>query len=249
MRTISLPASIVVCALALAGCGEEPRRLDADNLEESLAAALAPHLASAEISRVDCLFLTPTLTRCFARGTAPEGDFRMPVSVHGRLPEASWSVTAEDLREARSGVSPPPLRLGEATTVERRVDSPVRVRLRAPDDPLEVTPPEVPPKRGHRYVAVLVDLRNRGSLPYVDRPRSRVSATLSDGSIMPAAPVDERTCGTSQLCRVRLSSGEATTGYLVFEVPENRRLASVAIQLEGSDEILEWRLQPGPPAT
>lgn len=249
MPTISLLAAIAVCAQALAGCGDEPRRLDADNIEEGLAAALQPRLGRAEIRQVDCLFLTPTLTRCFARGTAPGGDFRMPVSVHGRLSEASWSVTAENLREARSGVSPPLLRPGEAVTVERPAASPVRLRVRLPEDPLDVAPPEVPPKAGHRYVAVLVDFRNRGSLPYADRPRSRVSGTLSDGSLVPTAPVDERTCGTLQLCRVRLSGGEATTGYLVFEVPRKLQLASVAIQLEASDEILEWRVQPGPPPT
>lgn len=125
----------------------------------------------------------------------------------------------------------------------------MRARLSAPEDELVVAFPKVPPKRGHRYVAVAVDLRNVGSRVYVDRPRSRVSGSLSDGSLVPAAPIDDKTCTPAQLCRVRLNGGEHASGHVVFEVPARLKLLTVALQLEGSEDVLEWQVEPGASTT
>ncbi len=241
--------SVVIGAATSSACGGEEPRLERGNVESSMRASLQTHVGDLEIRRVECVFLDPDLTRCYAQGRSAEGDFRFPVSVRGQPPAMKWSVTATDLRAARASDSAAPLPLGRAIRVERPGGAPVRVRLSAPGDELDVVYPEVPPKRGHRYVAVAVDLRNVGARVYEDRPRTRISGSLSDGSLVPAAPIDNKTCTAAQLCRIRLRGGERARGHVVFEIPARLKLLTVAVQVAGSEDVLEWQVEPGASTT
>lgn len=242
-------AAALIAVATSAACGGDEQRPERGNVELSLRASLQTHAGDLDIRRVECVFLDPDLTRCFAQGRSAKGDFRFPVSVRGQPPAMKWSVTAMDLRYARASKSASPLALGRATRVERPGGSPVRVRLSAPADDLDVSYPEVPPKRGHRYVAVEVNLHNIGPRVYDDRPRSRISGSLADGSLVAAAPIDDKTCTAAQLCRVRLRGGESARGHVVFEVPARLKLLTVAVQLAGSEDVLEWQVGPGASTT
>ena len=245
LRRLALLGAVLITAATSSACGGEERRLEPGNVEPSLRASLQTHVGDLEIRRVECVFLDPELTRCFAQGRSAGGDFRFPVSVRGRPPAMKWSVTASDLRDARASDSAAPLALGRAITVERPAGPPVRIRLSAPGDELKVAYPRVPPKRGHRYLAVAVQLRNKGTRVYEDRPRSRISGSLSDGSLVAAAPIDDKTCTAAQLCRIRLRGGEEASGHVVFEIPARLKLLTVALQVEQSEEVLEWQVEPG----
>jgi hypothetical protein len=241
--------AFVSVATALAGCGDEARPLDGRSLEASLVGAMNARLDGVEIETVDCVFLSRELTRCFAHGSAARRSFRLPASVRRRDGEMVWSVAEDDLRDARRGVEPDVLEPGDAVVVEGRGAERVQVRVREPIDPLDVTYPEVPPKYGSRYVAVEVDLRNRGASTYADRPLSRISATLSDGTLVTHASIAARECPSGRLGRTRIDPGERIRGCVAFEVPNRLELAGVALQLHYSESVVEWKLGRRSPAT
>lgn len=248
MAGLTRSAAALAAAVALSGCGSEPRTLEGRNLETTLVGAMNARLDGLAVRRVDCVFLTRELTRCFAEGTAAERPFRLPVSVGRRDAEMVWSVAEEDLRDVRRGTEPAPLRPGDVVAVAGPDGERVQVRVRAPIDPLEVTYPEVTPKYGNRYVALPVELHNRGPRVYADSPLSRISATLTDGSLVTHASVDSGECASPTLERIRLQPGERTRGCVAFEVPDRLDVAAIAVQLGYSESVLEWALEREAPA-
>lgn len=237
----------LACAAAgLVGCSDQQETLDGRDLEATLVGAMNTRLDGLEINHVDCVFLTPELTRCFAEGSGSGRSFRLPASVARHDSELVWSVAEDDLEDARRGVEPDPLTPGEAVAVAGSDRERVQVRVREPIDPLDVTYPEVPPKYGNRYVALPVELRNRGPRAYVDSPLAQISGRLSDGSLVTPAPLTEGDCASARLRRVSLPPGRATGGCVVFEVPDRMRLAGASLQLGYSENVLEWELQRSP---
>ncbi len=235
-RAFALVCSVVAL---LAGCGEEERTLDASDLEPSLKSSMNTGLDGLRISRVDCVFLSPELTRCFAEGTADERSFRLPVSVE-RGAGMIWSVTEEDLAHVRRGTDPARLAPGVVTVVPGPEGERVEVRVSAPIHPFDVVYPDVPPKYGNRYVALPVELRNQGADLYSDSPYANISGRLSDGSLVTPTSLEEGQCAAEKLDSIRLEPGERARGCAVFEVRDGLQLTDVALQLGYSGDILEW---------
>lgn len=249
LARIATLTALLWLAVVFQGCADQPPALDGRELEETLIAEMNGRLDDLTVDEVDCVYLTRDLTRCFARTSASEGPFRLPVSVRRRASSMTWSVAEDDLAAARRGGDGRTLRAGERVVVEGRDGERVQVRVLEPIDPLEVTYPQVPPEYGHRYVAVPIQLRNRGDKPYADDLRSRLTGTLSDGSLLTPVTLTGGKCASSRLGRIRLEPGDRTAGCVVFEVPNRQDLVSVAVQLGYSDSILEWALEEAPPAT
>lgn len=235
-------AVLAAVGVAFAGCGEGPVSLGSEDVAAMLPRQMTAELDGLTVHDVDCIYLSPEQTRCFARGTGPRGAFELPVFVGERRGRAVWEVAESDVAEARSGTRARPRRLGEPVTVSVESGARVRVRVSRLVDPLGTTDVEAPSRAGNRYVSVRLAFRNVGSETFTDTPQDQINLRLSDGELRAPVFVGAGRCRTLSLLEVRLEPGETITGCVAFEVPRSVFPARASLGVGPSHRVFEWDL-------
>lgn len=228
--------------MTLVGCGEEPSPREKEVIEATLPQQMTDELKGLTVADADCVYLSPTQTRCFARGSGPAGPFELPVFVGERAGRPVWEVDAGDVVEARTGKAAGPLPLGRSVTVVDNGGARVRVSVTRLTDPLERMEVAAPPEPGHRYVGVRLAFRNVGSKRFVDTPHSQINLRLSNGALLAPVFVGDGRCQTLSLLDVRLDAGERIGGCVAFEVPERASPERVSLGIGSSHRVFEWDL-------
>jgi hypothetical protein len=103
--------------------------------------------------------------------------------------------------------------------------------------------------RGHRYVAVLLTIRNVGRTAYKDNP-GRETALLSGktggyvGSLVRRRIVASFQCSNSLFREIHLAAGGVIRGCVPFRVPGAQRIDAVQFRTHGGadDDIATWAI-------
>lgn len=206
---------------------------------------MSERLDGLRVLDVDCLYLTPSRTRCFARGTGPAGPFELPVAVIERGGRPVWQLVREDLEDARNGRQPSLLSLGEPVTVMGRDGERITVVVTRLPAPVASRGSDVSAQTRNPY-NVRVRLRNRGSRHFADSPQSHISVMLSDGDLVAPTFVSQGRCKTLNLLQVNLPPGDQTAGCVAFSLPGQRAPARLVMQVGTNEHVLQWDLNGEP---
>lgn len=198
----------------------------------------------------------------FASTTAAPGDLRqgwivveLPVATApSRIRYTPSSGFADETAEwdlmlpvADTPVQPlvtaPTAGVGDAISLMSLDEIPVAVTIDAIADPAEGSNSFSQPVEGFRFVAIQLTLVNEGSSNYQDSVGNLAAAITQDGFSY-STTFAESKAGPGFEGSVLLTPGDIRTGWIVFEVPLEQKLAKVSIALDSGfgPEVGEWSL-------
>lgn len=239
---LSPPVLLVLAGMSLSACADTPGQLESQRLESRLPSEMSAKLKGLRVRDVECIFLSPARTRCFARGDGPAGPFEVPVFVGERRGRPVWEVAEHDVTAARTGERTKALALKQPVTVGGKPGERVRVNVTALSDPLLRGASETRADPATRRVEIRLDFRNEGTAQYVDTPQSRIALGLADGALLAPAFVGEGPCRTDDLLQVHLEPGERASGCVAFDVPVTTSPERMSLGIGSSRRVFEWRL-------
>lgn len=91
--------------------------------------------------------------------------------------------------------------------------------------------PYFDPRNGNRLVAAEFTIVNTGKVTYSDAPYTAPTVVDTAGTAHNGKPGDP-TVGESLSITMTLSPGERATGWVIFDVPKNAKIASVTWQMD-----------------
>jgi hypothetical protein len=111
-------------------------------------------------------------------------------------------------------------------------------------DPTDSTNEFSAPAPGSRYVAVQFEITNTGTVLYDDFPALGATVKDAQGRQFDFAFTEGVTAGARMPDSVKLLPGKKTLGYIVFEVPDASKVASVKFGMEaGLGDTGEWQVK------
>lgn len=132
-------------------------------------------------------------------------------------------------------------KVGDSITLKGSDNKKARVTILKVIDPAKPTGDFDKPDPGTRWVAVQMKIENSGTVVIEDAPLNGLTAI--DGAGQQFDPyVTGTAIGGPQLGTIKISGGDARTGFLVFKVPTASKLVKIQFALDSgfADDTGEW---------
>ncbi|MEU6885368.1 DUF4352 domain-containing protein [Streptomyces viridosporus] len=161
-------------------------------------------------------------------------------------PKGSAAARADDDENTTKEKSEAPgiAEVGDTLTLKGSEDgSRLDVTVTKIADPAESADEFTEPGAGKRFVGVQFKLVNTGEAAYSDSPSNGAQVADSEGQQFDAT-FGDITAGPSMASSLKLKPGAQGLGWIVFEVPEAAKVATVQFTMDSgfADETGEWKL-------
>jgi hypothetical protein len=147
--------------------------------------------------------------------------------------------------KAAPSEKPKNAKVGDSITIKGiEAGEQVQVTLKKIADPAKPADEFFSPEKGNRWIGAQYEILNTGAKVYADTPGNGSQVADTEGQRFGPVFADI-TAGPSMTNDATVQPGDKVLGWLVYEVPENAKLASIQFAMNSgfADQTGQWSLQ------